>query len=68
MFAPRRDGQWYRPGAHLPAFDPARHEAVATVPDPKAPPGTVVHVVRPGYGEDERQLRLAAVVVATRAD
>jgi molecular chaperone GrpE len=49
-------------------FDPARHEAVSTVRDPEAPEGTVVHVVRPGYGEDERQLRPASVVVATRPD
>jgi molecular chaperone GrpE len=49
-------------------FDPARHEAVATVADPDAPPGTVLHVVRPGYGEEERQLRPAAVVVATRSE
>jgi len=50
------------------AFDPARHEAVATVADSSVPPGTVVQVVRPGYGEEDRQLRPAAVVVATRAD
>jgi len=50
------------------AFDPARHEAVATLPDAGATPGTVLHVVRPGYGEDDRQLRPASVVVATRAD
>jgi molecular chaperone GrpE len=31
-------------------------------------PGTVVQVVRPGYGDGERQLRPAGVVVATRAD
>lgn len=47
-------------------FDPARHEAVASVPDPDVEPGTVVQVVRAGYGEGERQLRPAAVVVATR--
>lgn len=47
-------------------FDPARHEAVGTVSDVDAPPGTVVAVVRPGYGAGERQLRPAAVVVATR--
>jgi molecular chaperone GrpE len=41
-------------------FDPARHEAVASVDDPDAPEGTVVRVVRPGYGE----LRPALVVVA----
>jgi molecular chaperone GrpE len=45
-------------------FDPSRHEAVATVPTDGAPVGTVVQVVRPGYGDDERQLRPAAVVVA----
>ena len=47
-------------------FDPARHEAVGATADTDAPPGTVVRVVRPGYGEGERQLRPAAVVVAKR--
>src|SRR5689334_5879111 len=42
-------------------FDPARHEAVSTVVAENVPPGTVVHVVRPGYGGDERTLRPAAV-------
>lgn len=55
---PRRDDEGAR-------FDPGWHEAVATVADPGADEGTVVRVVRPGYGEDERQLRPAAVVVAT---
>jgi molecular chaperone GrpE len=45
-------------------FDPSRHEAVATMPDADAKPGTVLHVVRPGYGSDERPLRPAAVIVA----
>jgi molecular chaperone GrpE len=45
-------------------FDPARHEAVSTVADSDAPDGTVVHVVRPGYGDGETQLRPAQVVVA----
>lgn len=45
-------------------FDPARHEAVAVVSAPDAPPGTVVQVVRPGYGTGEHLLRPAAVVVA----
>src|SRR5580704_5055430 len=54
---PRRDDA----GA---VFDPARHEAVATTYDPSVPPGTVVQVVRPGYGEPNRQLRPAQVVVA----
>ena len=48
-------------------FDPARHEAAATVVDPDASEGTVVRVLRPGYGEGERQLRPATVVVATKA-
>lgn len=54
---PRRDDT----GA---TFDPARHEAIATTYDPRVPPGTVVQVVRPGYGEPDRQLRPAQVVVA----
>jgi molecular chaperone GrpE len=54
---PRRDDT----GA---TFDPARHEAVAAAYDPRVPPGTVVQVVRPGYGEPDRQLRPAQVVVA----
>ncbi|MFK0043514.1 nucleotide exchange factor GrpE [Streptomyces sp. NPDC090741] len=48
------------------AFDPARHEVVGVVQDPDAPPGTVVEVLRPGYGDGERQLRPAAVIVAKR--
>jgi molecular chaperone GrpE len=44
-------------------FDPARHEAVATVEAP-VPPGTVVAVVRPGYGRRDEILRPAGVVVA----
>jgi molecular chaperone GrpE len=45
-------------------FDPARHEAVAARPDPAARDNSVIEVVRPAYGEDERQLRPAQVVVA----
>jgi molecular chaperone GrpE len=45
-------------------FDPSRHEAVAMMPDAAATPGTVLQVVRPGYGSDERPLRPAAVIVA----
>ncbi|MER7739789.1 nucleotide exchange factor GrpE [Streptomyces sp. NPDC096538] len=48
------------------AFDPARHEVVGVVQDPNAPPGTVVEVLRPGYGDGETQLRAAAVTVAKR--
>jgi molecular chaperone GrpE len=47
-------------------FDPARHEAVAVQADAGVAPGTVVRVVRPGYGNEDRQLRPAAVVVASR--
>ncbi|MDN3358115.1 nucleotide exchange factor GrpE [Actinomadura sp. DC4] len=45
-------------------FDPFRHEAVSTVADADAAEGTVVRVLSPGYGEGERQLRPAQVVVA----
>ena len=44
-------------------FDPSRHEAVGAI-EADAPAGTVVAVVRPGYGTPERVLRPAAVVVA----
>jgi molecular chaperone GrpE len=45
-------------------FDPVRHEAVVVTSDTDASPGTVVEVVRPGYGHGRLQLRPAAVVVA----
>jgi molecular chaperone GrpE len=45
-------------------FDTAKHEAVAAVEAPDVPPGTVVDVLRPGYGDGERQLRPAAVTVS----
>jgi molecular chaperone GrpE len=37
------------------------------LPATDAPPGTILQVVRPGYGTDERPLRPAAVVVAKSA-
>jgi molecular chaperone GrpE len=46
-------------------FDPQLHEAVSVVPDGDAPAGTVLQVLHPGYGEGSRQLRPAAVVVAS---
>lgn len=49
-------------------FDPARHSAVAARTDSGLPPGTIVEVVQPGYGDDDNQLRPALVVVATKAD
>jgi molecular chaperone GrpE len=45
-------------------FDPFLHEAVGVVSDEDAPPGAVVRVVRPGYGDGEHLLRPAAVLVA----
>lgn len=59
---PRRDDEIGKP------FDPAHHEAVGTVPDDDLVPGTVAHVVRPGYGTDGHILRPASVVVATRSE
>lgn len=49
-------------------FDPERHEVVGVVDQPDSAPGTVVEVVRPGYGEGSRQLRPAAVVVSRRGE
>jgi len=45
-------------------FDPQLHEAVSVLADGDAPAGTVLQVLHPGYGEGNRQLRPAAVVVA----
>ncbi len=45
-------------------FDPTLHEAVAVVSVPDAAAGTIVQVMRPGYGDGEHLLRPAAVVVA----
>ena len=55
---PRRDDDL---GAE---FDPARHEAIASREDPAVPEGSIVEVVAPAYGEPDRQLRPAQVVVA----
>lgn len=49
-------------------FDPQRHEVVGVVDRTDTVPGTVVEVVRPGYGEGSRQLRPAAVVVSRRGE
>jgi molecular chaperone GrpE len=59
---PRRDDETGK------AFDPAHHEAVSTIADVDLVPGTVAHVVRPGYGPDGEILRPASVVVATRRE
>ncbi|MEO3875563.1 nucleotide exchange factor GrpE [Nonomuraea sp. B12E4] len=49
-------------------FDPSRHDAVMTVELADAEPGTVVEVLRPGYGDAERQLRPATVAVAKKVE
>ena len=49
-------------------FDPVRHEVVGVVDQPDSAPGTVLEVLRPGYGEGSRQLRPAAVVVSRRGE
>src|ERR1700744_5634511 len=46
------------------ALDPAPHDAVAARDAAGAADGSVVEVVRPGYGEGDHQLRPAQVVVA----
>ncbi|MCW2771465.1 MAG: Protein GrpE [Aeromicrobium sp.] len=59
---PRRDDETGK------TFDPAHHEAVSTITAEGLVPGTVAHVVRPGYGPDGEILRPASVVVATRSE
>jgi molecular chaperone GrpE len=49
-------------------FDPERHEVIGVVDAPDSAPGTVVEVLRPGYGHGSRQLRPAAVVVSRRGE
>ncbi|MGZ4511463.1 MAG: nucleotide exchange factor GrpE [Mycobacterium sp.] len=49
-------------------FDAQRHEVVGVVAQPDSAPGTVVEVVRPGYGKGASQLRPAAVVVSRREE
>ncbi len=48
-------------------FDPHLHEAVATIPTPDAPPGTIVEVVQTGYVLGETVIRPSTVVVAAKA-
>jgi molecular chaperone GrpE len=49
-------------------FDPQRHEVVGVVEQGDSAPGTVVEVLRPGYGRGSSQLRPAAVVVSRREE
>ena len=55
-------------GAVGEPFDPVRHEAAEVIRDSDAPPGTVVRVLRPGYGDGERLLRPAVVAVSAPPD
>jgi molecular chaperone GrpE len=45
-------------------FDPRVHEVVSVVETDDVPPGTLVSVLRPGYGGPDNTLRPAAVVVS----
>lgn len=54
-------------GAPGEAFDPARHEALTSVPSPGAEGETVLELYRAGYSFGGRILRPAQVVVATPA-
>lgn len=54
---PRIDGE------NVP-FDPRIHEVVSVSETDEAPPGTVLTVLRPGYGSTDAVLRPAAVVVS----
>src|ERR1700694_3506427 len=49
-------------------FAPQRHEVVGVVEHGDSAPGTVVEVLRPGYGQGSSQLRPAAVVVRRREE
>jgi molecular chaperone GrpE len=49
-------------------FDPERHEVVTVTDDGGGAPGTVLGVLRPGYGKGPEQLRPAAVVVSGRGE
>lgn len=49
-------------------FDPQRHEVVGVIDEPDTAPGTVIEVLRAGYGQGGNQLRPAAVVVSSRGE
>jgi molecular chaperone GrpE len=49
-------------------FDPSQHEVLTVVDDPDVSPGTVVQVLRPGYGGADRQLRPVAVAVSRKPE
>ena len=49
-------------------FDPERHEVVNVTENGGSAPGTVLGVLRPGYGKGSQQLRPASVVVSGREE
>jgi molecular chaperone GrpE len=49
-------------------FDPTQHEVLSVLDEPEVPPGTVVQVLRPGYGDADRQLRPVAVAVSRKPE
>jgi molecular chaperone GrpE len=49
-------------------FDPERHEVVNVTDNGGSAPGTVLGVLRPGYGKGSQQLRPASVVVSGREE
>jgi molecular chaperone GrpE len=49
-------------------FDPHRHEASFEAADARHPPGTVTHVIQPGYIHRDRLLRPALVGVSKTPD
>ena len=49
-------------------FDPSKHEVLSVVEEPDSEPGTVVQVLRPGYGDADRQLRPVAVAVSRKPE
>jgi molecular chaperone GrpE len=48
-------------------FDPVTHEAISVECPDGQPSGVVLRVLRPGYGDGDRQLRPASVVVSGEA-
>lgn len=48
------------------AFDPSRHEAVASVPTPDAEPNRVLQQFQPGYALHDRVVRPAKVSVSAK--
>lgn len=45
-------------------FDPNMHQAVAQMPSPQHPPGTILQVTQPGFRLHDRVIRPSLVVVA----